>query len=244
MHWQHLHYMPLSLGPFSLFLISLAVLAVLIYSGILPYAYRQLGLSGWTALMLMLASLFGSFVNIPVAHFPDEVVVVHRDLGEFGGAFTLPTIIDWPGTIIAINVGGAVIPVLFSLYLLARNRLWWEGIVATVCVAAICHAMAYPVAGMGIAMPALVPPVATGIIAALVSWREAPALAYISGSLGVLIGADLLNIRAIAGLGAPVASIGGAGTFDGIFMTSIMAVLLASLLHALEGQVNARGGGS
>ncbi len=54
-------------------------------------------------------------------------------------------------------------------------------------------------------------------------------LAYISGSLGTLIGADLLNLDKLQGLGAPIASIGGAGTFDGIFLTGIVAVLVASL---------------
>jgi len=54
-------------------------------------------------------------------------------------------------------------------------------------------------------------------------------LAYIAGSLGTLIGADLTNLDKVRGLGAPVASIGGAGTFDGIFLTGILAVLLASL---------------
>jgi uncharacterized membrane protein len=32
----------------------------------------------------------------------------------------------------------------------------------------------------------------------------------------------------VQGLGAPVASIGGAGTFDGIFLTGVLAVLLTS----------------
>ena len=50
------------------------------------------------------------------------------------------------------------------------------------------------------------------------------------GSLGTLIGADLLNLGKIQGLAAPVASIGGAGTFDGIFVTGILAVLLAAAL--------------
>jgi uncharacterized membrane protein len=45
----------------------------------------------------------------------------------------------------------------------------------------------------------------------------------------VLIGADLLNLRKLQGLGAPIVSIGGAGTFDGIFVTGLMAVLLAGL---------------
>ena len=74
-----------------------------------------------------------------------------------------------------------------------------------------------------------VPPlVATGV-AFLLSWKSAAPLAYIAGSLGTLIGADLLNLGKIEGLGAPVASIGGAGTFDGIFLTGILAVLLAAI---------------
>ena len=45
--------------------------------------------------------------------------------------------------------------------------------------------------------------------------------------MGTLIGADLLNLGKIHGLGAPIASIGGAGTFDGVFLSGILAVLLA-----------------
>ena len=63
----------------------------------------------------------------------------------------------------------------------------------------------------------------------IVSRNDAPAVAYISGSLGTLIGADLLNLGKVQGLGAPIVSIGGAGTFDGVFLTGIVAVLLASL---------------
>jgi uncharacterized membrane protein len=88
--------------------------------------------------------------------------------------------------------------------------------------------LATPVPGVGIAVPIFVPPVATAIVAVLLAHRHAAPLAYIGGSLGTLIGADLLNLGAVQGLGAPVASIGGAGTFDGIFLTGILAVLLAS----------------
>jgi len=44
-----------------------------------------------------------------------------------------------------------------------------------------------------------------------------------------LIGADLMNFNKLADLNAPVASIGGAGTFDGIFLTGIASVLIASI---------------
>jgi uncharacterized membrane protein len=45
--------------------------------------------------------------------------------------------------------------------------------------------------------------------------------------MGTLIGGDLLHVRQVRRLATPVASIGGAGTFDGIFLTGIIAVLLA-----------------
>jgi len=53
------------------------------------------------------------------------------------------------------------------------------------------------------------------------------ALAYVCGVLGTLIGADLTNLEAVQEIEAPIASIGGAGTFDGVFLSSTIAVLLA-----------------
>ena len=74
------------------------------------------------------------------------------------------------------------------------------------------------------------PAVITAIVALVLSRQNAAPLAYIAGGLGTLIGADITNLDKVRGLGAPVASIGGAGTFDGIFLTGILAVLLASLV--------------
>ena len=93
---------------------------------------------------------------------------------------------------------------------------------------------AQPIPGLGIALPVFVPPLSAAAVALVLSRRNAPALAYIGGSIGCLIGADLLNLGEIQGLGAPVASIGGAGTFDGIFLTGAFAVLLASIFSPLS----------
>jgi len=100
--------------------------------------------------------------------------------------------------------------------------------VAIIVVTVACYHLAQPVAGIGIAIPALIPPIIAAIVALLVARTNVAAVAYISGSLGTLVGADLLNLGKVQGLGAPVASIGGAGTFDGVFLTGIIAVLLAS----------------
>jgi len=72
-----------------------------------------------------------------------------------------------------------------------------------------------------------VPPIIAAICGWFLGGSHADAVAYVSGVIGTLVGADLMNLRKIGGLGAPVASIGGAGTFDGIFLTGIVAVLLA-----------------
>src|ERR1700687_6225949 len=131
--------------------------------------------------------------------------------------------------VLAVNTGGAVIPTIMSAYLVIRYQLWLKAAIATAAIAFIIHQMATPVPGIGIAVPVFAPVVTTAILAFILSREYAPPLAYIGGSMGTLIGADLLNLDRISDLGAPVASIGGAGTFDGIFLTGILAVLLAGI---------------
>jgi uncharacterized membrane protein len=142
----------------------------------------------------------------------------------------LPIAVEPPNTIIAVNVGGAVLPTLMSIYLLIRYQLWLRATVATIVIAWIIHMAATPIHGIGIAVPIFAPALTTAIISLLLSREFAPPLAYIGGSLGTLIGADVLNLDRIGSLGAPIASIGGAGTFDGIFLTGILAVLLAAIV--------------
>jgi len=94
-------------------------------------------------------------------------------------------------------------------------------------VSYIVHKIARPVPGLGIATPMFVPPLAAALTALIINPHWATPTAYVAGTLGTLIGADILNLHRIKQLNAPVASIGGAGTFDGIFLTGILAVLLA-----------------
>ena len=147
----------------------------------------------------------------------------------FGMQYEVPVVSHWQGTVIAVNVGGAVIPTLMSLYLLFKRDLWVKGADRDRDRRLVLHWLANPVPGLGIAVPVFVPVVTTAAVALLLSRQDAAPLAYIAGSLGTLIGADLTNLDKVRGLGAPVASIGGAGTFDGIFLTGILAVLIANL---------------
>jgi uncharacterized membrane protein len=228
MHFPNIHYFPISLSFYLVLLSSIIVLGFLV--SILGYAYRSIGISERYIFILLLLSLLGSYINIPVAQLPEKEVLSDVEITHYGIYYIVPAVIDWPGTIIAVNLGGAVIPTFLSIYLLVKNRLYIRSILGIAIIAAISYLMATPVRGVGIAEPFFIPPVVTAIVALLLSWRQAPPLAYISGSLGTLIGADLLNLSKVQGLAVPVASIGGAGTFDGIFLTGIIAVVLASLL--------------
>jgi uncharacterized membrane protein len=223
------HYLPLTPAFFSLLVGAFIVLILVIQLGALRYAYLRLGLSPSAAILLLMGSLIGSYFNIPIVELPRQQVLSGHEVVYFGMRYAIPVVVQWPGTVIAVNVGGAVIPVLMSLYLLFKYRIWGPGMLATAGVTLVCYMLAHPVPGLGIAEPVFVPSLTAAFVALLLSRRHAAPLAYIGGSLGTLIGADLLNLGKVQGLGAPVASIGGAGTFDGIFLIGIIAVLIASL---------------
>jgi uncharacterized membrane protein len=230
---SHLHsqvqYLPITPGLFALLVLAFGALIILIQLGILRYAYMKLGISSGAAMLLLLGSLIGSYFNIPLTVLPGQTVRSGEIIDYFGMQYVVPLVQQWPGTVLAVNIGGAVIPAVMSTYLVLRYQLWARASIAVLIIAVIIHAMATPVRGVGIAVPVFAPVVVTAILAYLLSRDYAAPLAYIGGSMGTLVGADLMNLDKIGSLGAPVASIGGAGTFDGVFLTGILSVLLAGL---------------
>jgi uncharacterized membrane protein len=221
------HYLPLTLPFFSILAAVFLLVVVVLELGALRFTFMRIGLSSRGAMLVLLGSLVGSYFNIPVAELPGQRIMSGEEINYFGMSYVVPVVVNWPGTVIAINVGGALIPTIMSMYLFVRYQLWMQGALAIVFVGTLCHLLAHPVYGVGIALPVFVPSVAAAIVALLLSrWYAAP-LAYIGGSLGTLIGADLSNLRDVQGIGAPIASIGGAGTFDGVFLVGVMAAFVA-----------------
>ena len=226
---SQVHYLPLTPGLFSILVVLFAGLIILIQLRILSYAYMRLGVGPGVALVLLFGSLIGSYFNIPITVLHASPVRSGQIVEFFGMRYIVPVVVSWPGTVLAVNVGGAIIPMLMSTYLIIRYQFWLKAALVTAAIAFVIHSMATPVPGIGIAVPVFAPVMTTAILAFILSREYAAPLAYIGGSMGTLIGADLLNLDKIGSLGAPVASIGGAGTFDGIFLTGILAVLLAGL---------------
>ncbi|MDE2447337.1 MAG: DUF1614 domain-containing protein [Gammaproteobacteria bacterium] len=234
MHGSQLQYFPVSL-PFLLIFWGLIILLICLTAlRLLRYASLSMGISEGALIAVLGLSLLGSYINIPVAYLPGHRTVAAGEISFFGMTYIVPMVQQTRATVLAINVGGAIIPVCLSLYLLLKHRLFLLGAIGAAFVAVVCHYLAQPVPGFGIALPIFVPAVATAVIAVALTRRRAAPLAYISGSFGTLIGADLLNLGAVQSLGAPVASIGGAGTFDGIFVTGLLAVLYAGFSRYLH----------
>ncbi|HLF97279.1 MAG TPA: DUF1614 domain-containing protein [Methylococcaceae bacterium] len=213
--------------PLTLPVLLLLFLLLGLQFDLMTFSFEKLGLSHDSAVLLLFTALFGGLINLPVVRIAAEAPEESFDTHRFG-MWRLPRIPFTGRTLIAVNVGGCLVPLAFSAYLLVNKPLPPEQLVpAVAAVSALSYVFSRPIPGLGIAMPGFVAPVSAALAAFLLAEEALRAeVAYIAGTTGVLIGADLLRIKDIRRMGAPIASIGGAGTFDGIFMTGLVAALL------------------
>ena len=218
--------MPFSPLHLLLLILLFGFLLAFVQVGLLTIAFGKLGLSADSGLLLLFSALFGSLINLPLVRVRAEEPP--EPPPAWTGLLRRPPLRFEGSTLIAVNVGGCIVPVMFSVYLLNYTPLRIAELVPAVAiVGTVCYYFSRPIPRLGIAMPVFVAPLTAALTALLISPEHSAPLAYISGTFGVLIGADLLRLKDVRHLGAPVAAIGGAGTFDGIFMTGIVAALLA-----------------
>lgn len=218
---------PQSLLPLLLAGLVLLLLIVFIQLGVISLVLDKLGLSADGAFSLLLLFLFGSLINLPIARVSAEAPPQDGEQ-SWQGMLPRPKRAFSGETLIAINLGGALGPLLLSVYLYLHSGLGLVPVLLGIgVVSLISFRFSRPVPGLGIAMPVLIAPLTAALVAMVLAPEQSAPLAYISGTLGVLIGADILRLRDVRKLGVPLAAIGGAGTFDGIFITGIVAVLLA-----------------
>ena len=222
-----MHYFPVTPLFMVLLVVVFTALVVLLQLGVITYAYEKMGIGSRYILGILLLSLLGSAVNIPIAELPAKDIVVEKAVNYFGVWYVVPAVEHQGRTILAINLGGALIPLGLSVFLLVKHAIYMEAGIGVAIMAVITYFLAKPVPGVGIAIPPLIPPILAAAVALLISRRHAAPLAYIAGSVGCLLGADVFNLYRIRDIGAPIASIGGAGISDGVFLTGILAVLLA-----------------
>lgn len=226
-----------------LFLVALFFLFVFLPVSMVTEAFSRLGVTPGQGVLLLLAILLGRAVNLPV-YTSQRLVMVDRSASfEFsqdplgGGRIH----IQEPSNELkrqefVLNLGGCVLPVILSLTFVLRLAvngeslgmvLMWAGICSLI-IAVACYALVRPDAVNGLRIPLVAPALVTMITVWLLSPKEiAPVVAYMAGSLGTILGAciaPVLTPRIRNSIAAPVVSIGGAGTFGGIFLAGVLAV--------------------
>lgn len=231
-----------------LLIITIPLIVIYLFLRLTEAAYEQIGFDHRHAAFAVFGSFIGSLIDIPlhlgtISSYPGWYVAV---ASTFVPGFQT----TFHPFYLAINVGGAIVPLIISAHLiLTRRILALKAGVGVLVVAIIAYVLAMPVAGEGIVLPFWVSPTLAALCGIFLSrgCDCAPSLAYISGSMGTLLGADIMNILtpgvlpALSPVGLQtskplVLSIGGAGVFDGIFLTGILAVLLAALIvHFFHG---------
>lgn len=198
---------------FPLGLIVLIVVSLLIFFGIAQRALDRMRLSDKGALAVILALIVGSFINIPI-----------------------------PGTSVPleINLGGALIPVGLAIYLLAKAGTGKEvtrALLASVLTAVVIWfigsrvmtGLPEPGGRFGFIDTLYLFPIVAAVIAYIAGRSRRSA--FIGATLGVLMG-DIAHYFYLMQNNATNAlkSIGGAGAFDSIVISGILAVLLADLI--------------
>lgn len=219
-------YFPVTSPILGLFALVLFAILAFIEVGVIEVAYEKLGISHRTVMLLLFMMIVGSYINIPIYRVPVQTLIQDRIVTFWGVPYVVPHAAEPHYTVIAINVGGALIPAAICLYLLFKNKVRLSAAAVTAVVAAVVYHFSQIVPGVGIAVPTLIPGAVAAAIAYVFNRRQAPIVAYIAGTMGCLLGADIMNLASMTSLSAPVASIGGAGTFDGVFVSGVIAVLL------------------
>ncbi|MDH5376790.1 MAG: DUF1614 domain-containing protein, partial [Gammaproteobacteria bacterium] len=182
--------------PFFIVLILLVLLFSIVQVGILSIAFDKLGLSQNTAFLIIFLSLFGSLINIPLFRMRSEAVkpmeipiflrgILRQKVREFHGYTT-----------IAVNFGGCLIPLTVSSYLVTHQSIETSSLIISIIImSAISYFASKPIHGIGVAMPIFVAPLCAALVALLLDAEHGAPLAYICGTLGVIIGADLFRLK-------------------------------------------------
>ena len=216
----------ISLSDISLWILSVAIPIILFYITylVLTKAFRYLGFSSIESILIVVVSFLFTFPIIVFGYDISNIAIFSYN--------------DW---MVGINTGGALVPILISIYLIVkRNIPLLKVCVGILVVTTITFFVTKPVPDQGIvsSFPYWLLPGVLACVSSIVLLRKdfvkgAP-LAYASGTIGVLIGADFLHLYELLSYEptkfGTMATIGGAVLFDMIFITGVLSVIIYGII--------------
>ena len=193
------------------------------YFHIIVVGFESLGISTQATLLILYSILIGSLINIPLTK--KKMVLIEES--RFFGLFRTPKV---SSQYVAINLGGGIIPVLLSFYFLftisSQGFALKPVLIAVALMSIVSKIFSRVIPGKGVVVSAFIPPVFSALFSLILAPQYTAACAFISGILGTLIGADILNLGKIRNYRGYI-SIGGAGIFDGILLVGVVSALLS-----------------
>jgi uncharacterized membrane protein len=220
-------YLPVSLILFLVLLLFIPFIWFAVAIDVVEIAVAKLGFSPNMAFLLLVLVIITSPINIPLYRLEAPIQPTDDFVALWGREFWgIPLRKLERSTVIALNVGGGLIPVVLALYQLSHGNAL-AILLVTAIVTCVSYFAARVVPGIGIQMNPLLAPLTAALSAMLIYPPHAAAVAFAGGVLGTLIGADLLHLKDIQSMSAGVLSIGGAGVFDGIALCGLFALLLS-----------------
>ena len=234
-------------GLLAVVYVFFSFIMLIVTLGYFSFLFKSVGINDVYSFILAFSFSFLSFalspVNVVVKEVDREALAPTIDvIYVFGIPIYVPRLsYQISKTLIAVNVGGALIPVIISsilLFFIAKVLLILLLLVLinVIIVILVSNHFSRVMPGIGVVMNPLIAPVTSSLVS-LVLFINHPILipisAYVSSVLGTLIGADLMNLRKILDASPQIVSIGGMGTFDGIFLSGIFSVMLGEFLLVL-----------
>ncbi len=222
--------MPAGIIALLCFLLLL-VLTPLIFMEVMVIAFYKLGIPPFLGLVIAIGIFLGSLINLPIKRYRIEQKIDTFPPMLFGLEYRFfRKMLPQTERVIAVNVGGCVIPVMIAIYEL--SRLAYQGIFLPPLIAILinisaCFALSRSLPGTGIVIPAFLPGILAAFCGVLLYPENSTAVAFCAGVLGPVVGADLLKLHKVSTSTGGLISIGGAGTFDGIVISGIVALLLS-----------------
>ena len=216
-------FLPITLVIMLLILVA-PLIIIYLFLRLSETAFEMVGFSHWHATLAVFGSILGSLVDFqlisaPISSYPDWYVSLMSLTSQDVSTSFHPLYL-------AVNLGGCIIPLLVSAHLLLRGQAGLKkAMLGMAVVAGITYWAAEAIPGEGIALPVWLSPLLVAAMGLL-----------LAGGFRRALPPELHQARPL------VLSIGGAGVFDGIFLTGIIAVLLAAgIVCLLRGSCKGEG---
>lgn len=223
------------------YLITLLLLFVFFRLGILTEVLQKLSLSQWEVHYGMLMLILLSLINVRLLRIrpPEPPTPISAaqptDSSDSSDNSDSPPPSPSDRVTISINLGGAVLPLFFGLYVSREQPLELLPLLGLICLVAL---VVYPFSrvskrrGVVIHLGGAILVAAIGAI--WLGGEHYLVWAYLAAVMGTLIGGDLLHLSQLMRLRSSWRKgvfIGGAGLMDAIFLSGVFSMLTAELLQ-------------